>query len=128
MDTAYTKIKMHLAGWHDWEMNPVLVKELRQAMRNRFLTGTLMVLLVLLFAASLGPVMRENFVSVKDGQLGRTLCRMLLLVLIGASFLFIPLYTGLRMTMERRQSDLDLMFVTTLRPKRIIRGKLLCGA
>jgi hypothetical protein len=42
--------------------------------------------------------------------------------------LFVPAYIGVRLALERRESDLDLMFVTALTPGQIIRGKLLCGA
>jgi len=126
MDTAFSRFKAWLARWREWELNPVLLKELRQSMRSRVLTGTLMLLLGLLFAASLVAVMRQSFVP--DRLMGLSICREMLLILMGASFLFIPLYIGFRLAAERRQSDLDLMFATTLAPGRIVRGKLLCGA
>lgn len=41
--------------------------------------------------------------------------------------LFIPAYTGLRLAAERSDVNVDLLFVTTLRPRAIIWGKFLAG-
>lgn len=41
--------------------------------------------------------------------------------------MLIPLYIGVRLAVERQETNLDLLYVTTLSPGRIIRGKLLCG-
>ena len=128
MDTACSRIKTHLVTWREWEWNPVLVKELRQAMRSRVLTGALMVMLALLFATAAAALLQQSFVLIKDRQIGQTICRALLMILTAASFLFIPLYIGFRLALERRESERDLMFITTLTPGRIVRGKLLCGA
>jgi hypothetical protein len=49
-------------------------------------------------------------------------------ILTGASLLFIPLYIGVRVAAERQESDLDLLYISTLSPARIIRGKFFCGA
>ena len=42
--------------------------------------------------------------------------------------MFIPLYIGVRVAAERQESDLDLLYISTLSPARIIRGKFFCGA
>jgi hypothetical protein len=42
--------------------------------------------------------------------------------------MFIPLYIGVRVAAERQESDLDLLYISTLTPQRIIRGKFFCGA
>jgi hypothetical protein len=49
-------------------------------------------------------------------------------ILTGASLLFIPFYIGVRVASERQESDLDLLYISTLTPARIIRGKFFCGA
>jgi hypothetical protein len=128
MDTTFSRIKAHLAGWREWEMNPVLVKELRQAVRSRILTGALLVMLALLFATSLAAFVQQSYVRIKDEQIGLTICRVLLVILMGSTFLFIPLYVGFRLAAERQEHNFDLMFITTLAPGRIVRGKLFSGA
>jgi hypothetical protein len=48
-------------------------------------------------------------------------------ILAGASIFFIPLYTAVRVAAERQENNPDLLYVTTLSPARIIRGKFLCS-
>ena len=45
-----------------------------------------------------------------------------------ASIFFIPLYVGIRVAAERQENNPDLLYVSTLSPARIIRGKFFCGA
>src|SRR5208283_4355654 len=40
---------------------------------------------------------------------------------------FVPFYTGMRLSLERNDSDMDLLYVTTIRPGAIIRGKYLAS-
>ena len=51
-----------------------------------------------------------------------------MVILAGASVFFIPLYVGIRVAVERQENNPDLLYVSTLSPARIIRGKFLCGA
>jgi hypothetical protein len=112
----------------DWEPNPVLVKELRQAMRSQALTGALMTLLALLFLASVALLAKQSALPDANPLLGRQLCRELLVIMSAVTFLFLPLYVGIRLAAERQESNVDLMFFTALAPRQIIRGKLYCGA
>ncbi|HET7626166.1 MAG TPA: hypothetical protein VFM25_12965, partial [Verrucomicrobiae bacterium] len=114
-----------MAHWREWEINPVVVKELRQAVRSWAVTGTLLLFLVVLFCTAFG-----NLVSRFDTdiQAGGSVFRVFLIILSGASLAFIPLYVGVRLASERQDSNLDLLYITTLTPGRIIRGKLFCGA
>ena len=48
-------------------------------------------------------------------------------ILAGASMVFIPLYTGMRVGAERQDNNPDLLYVSTLSPARIIAGKFLCS-
>lgn len=124
--TAYSLLRARLANWREWEMNPVLLKELRQAVRSRILIGTLMSVLGGLFLVSVFYFVRQDLSS--GGQpLGIPVFRALLMILTAISVLFVPLFIGIRLGFERRQDDLDLMFITALSPVRIVRGKLLCG-
>ena len=45
-------LKHRLAHWREWELNPVVVKELRQAVRSWAVTGMLMLFLVEIGRAS----------------------------------------------------------------------------
>ncbi|HLP76164.1 MAG TPA: hypothetical protein VK327_04535, partial [Candidatus Paceibacterota bacterium] len=114
--------------WRDWEPNPVLLKELRQAVRSRVLTGALLAVLAALFLTSTVYLVRADAQSIVTEQIGKTLFRIFLVMLTVISLVFVPIYTGIRLALERNVSDLDLIFITTLRPERIIRGKLFCGA
>jgi hypothetical protein len=110
------------------ELNPILLKELRQATRSWFFIGTLLLFLVALFLISVFFLTRTELLGEQDRQIGLPVLRVFVLLLSVISVLFVPLYTGVRLALERRQSDFDLMFVTPLSPKRIVRGKLSCGA
>jgi hypothetical protein len=59
-------------------------------------------------------------------QAGRTLFATLQGVLLATCLLFIPTYTGLRLAAEH-SDNLDLLFITTLRPRAIIWGKTLAA-
>jgi hypothetical protein len=126
--TAASLIKAWLSSWREWELNPVLLKELRQAVRSQILIGMLMLVLAVLFLISLLFLARQDLFPSADGQLGREVFSALLIILTLISVLFVPLYVGLRLALERRQSNFDLMFFTALAPAKIAQGKLFCGA
>ena len=128
MTTALLRLKSHLAGWREWELNPVVIKELRQAVRSWTVTGVLLLFLTVLFIASLGFLVSQSFEGDVNEQLGSTMFGTFVTILAGASILFIPLYTGIRIATERPDSNPDLLYVSTLTPGQIIRGKFLCGA
>ncbi len=121
-------LKQHLAGWREWELNPVVVKELRQGVRSWTVTGMLLLFLVILFITTLGFLITQSFEINGDLRLGGTVFSSFLFILAAASLLFIPLYTGVRVAVERQENNTDLLYVTTLSPFRIIHGKFLCSA
>lgn len=120
-------VRNHFASWREWEMNPIVVKELRQAVRSWAVTGML-----LLFLAGLFIISCVFFVSGADSdpdqQLGTELFTAFAVILAIASIFFIPLYMGIRVAVERQENNPDLYYVSTLSPARIILGKFLCGA
>lgn len=128
MTAIFSKIKAHFAGWGEWELNPVVVKELRQAVRSWTVTGVLLLFLTILFIASLGFLISQSFEGDVNEELGSTMFGTFVSILAGASILFIPLYVGIRIATERQESNTDLLYVSTLTPGQIIRGKFLCGA
>ena len=128
MIAAVAKIRSHFANWREWEMNPIVIKELRQGVRSWAVTGMLLLFLIVLFLASLMFLITQSFeVSVNLG-LGGTMFRTFISILAGASILFIPLYTGVRVAAERQDNNPDLLYVSTLSPMRIIFGKFLCSS
>ncbi|MCL4177285.1 MAG: hypothetical protein KJ072_06020 [Verrucomicrobia bacterium] len=122
------RLGSRLARWRDWELNPVVVKELRQAVRNWSVTGMLLLFLVLLFGTSLMFLVSQTFTSQFNQRLGAQIFQAFVVILGGASTLFIPLYVGVRLAIERQENNVDLLYISTLTPGRIIRGKFYCGA
>jgi len=128
MTAVLAKLRSNLANWRDWEINPIVIKELRQAVRNRAVAGMLMLMLVVLFIFSLGFLISNSFDIDSDNQIGGPMFQTFVTILAGMSIFFIPLYMGVRIAAERQENNPDLMYVTTLSPARIIRGKFFCGA
>ncbi len=105
-------------------LNPIVVKELRQAVRSRFVSGVFVLFLgVELFA--IGMLLLTRSAKVDPAMyLGRDMFQLLFVLLSVACLAFIPLYAGVRLAMERWDDNLDLLFITTIKPGAIIRGKL----
>jgi hypothetical protein len=121
-------IKNHFINWREWELNPIVIKELRQAVRSWTVTGMLLLFLIVLFITSLGFLVTESFDVNPNMQLGGSMFSSFLVILAGASIFFIPLLLGVRVAQERQENNPDLLYVSTLSPARIIFGKFLCGA
>jgi hypothetical protein len=107
-------------------LNPIAVKELRQAVNGRAVVSmlTLFLLLqlsILLLVLSLGERSAAEPVSL---DAGRTVFEILQGILLGACMLLVPLYAGVRLAAERSDSNVDLLFISALRPRDIIAGKL----
>src|SRR5205823_4778714 len=48
-------------------------------------------------------------------------------ILLFTCLLFIPAYTGIRLAAERSDINVDLLFISTLRPRAIVRGKFVAA-
>ncbi|MBN1675727.1 MAG: hypothetical protein JXR37_32085 [Kiritimatiellae bacterium] len=114
-----------------WALNAIMVKELRQFVRSRFMVSLFMFFLLVLVIGTGGFVIShsiERLVSpMATGRWGRQLFMILLGILNAACMLFVPAYVGTRFAVERSALHTDLLFVTTLTPGAIIRGKLYSG-
>jgi hypothetical protein len=128
MRRMLSNLKTHFGNWRHWELNPVVVKELRQSVRSWAVTGMLLLFLLVLFCSSVIFFVTRSFDPGTDQRLGGEIFSVYSVILTGASLLFIPFYIGVRVASERQESDLDLLYTTTLTPARIIRGKFFCGA
>jgi len=115
-------------AWADDWINPIVVKELRQAVKSRFVTAVIFIFLLLQLAfvgmrMMLGGLRGDMFAI--DYQGGRDAFMTLEVILLATCMLFIPLYTALRLAAERNDSNTDLLFITTIKPFSIISGKIL---
>ncbi len=103
-------------------VNPIVVKELRQAVQSRLVIS----ILFLFLAANVAIV---SIYLMTHEQLGgnrmdgESLFMTLFGVLVFTCMVFVPLYAGIRLTTERNDANIDLLFITTIRPGAIIRGK-----
>ena len=109
----------------DW-LNPIVVKELRQAVQSRFVLTALMVLLSIQLAALAIYLLASGDVLLSFDA-GRQVFLVLFAILLGVSMLFVPLYTAVRLAAERSDTNVDLLFITTITPRRIVAGKLLAA-
>lgn len=109
-------------------LNPIVVKELRQAVKSRIVMAALMLFLViqlviLLFALSFDD---RRAVDRDPANLnaGREIFQVLQGILLGTCMLLVPAYAGIRLAAEHSDTNVDLLFISTLRPRGIIAGKL----
>jgi len=128
VSSTFARWKSHFTNWREWELNPIVVKELRQSVRSWAVTGMLFLFLLILFATALVMLVTESFESSINQMIGGIIFQAFISILTVASVVFIPLYIGVRVAAERQESNIDLLYVSTLTPGRIIRGKFFCGA
>jgi hypothetical protein len=107
-------------------LNPIVVKELRQAVKSRIVMAALTLFLViqlsiLLFSLSLSERRAMDSTTLHAGN---EIFRVLQGILLGTCMLLIPLYAGVRLSSEHSETNVDLLFISTLRPRGIIAGKL----
>ncbi|MBS1791440.1 MAG: hypothetical protein JST85_27255 [Acidobacteria bacterium] len=113
------------ARFSDW-LNPIVVKELRQAVQSRFVITALMLLLAIQILAVGIYLVTANDLSFSADS-GRTVFMILFGIMLAVSMLFVPIYTGVRLAAERSETNLDLLFITTIKPRSIIAGKMLAA-
>src|ERR1700730_2458870 len=70
MIATINKVKSHFANWREWELNPIVIKELRQGVRSWTVTGMLLLFLTVLFIASLVFLITESFDGNANLQMG----------------------------------------------------------
>lgn len=110
----------------DNRLNPIVVKELRQAVQGKFLIVILICFLCLqLLIMGLFLITDESIST--SFNAGLNTFRVLQSILFGTCLLFVPAYTGIRLASERADANVDLLFITTLAPRSIIWGKFLAA-
>jgi len=105
----------------DDALNPIVVKELRQAVKGRFIIVVLLVFLALQLA-TIGLYISDN-PSGNNFSKGKDVFVTLYTFLMLACMLAVPAYAGIRFAAERSENNMDLLFITSLTPGAIIRGK-----
>jgi hypothetical protein len=109
------------------QMNPIVVKELRQAVRSRFVAGVLLLFLAIeLFGIGmiLLTTSTRHINNLVNYHVGRDMFHFLYIALSTACLLFVPAYAGIRLAIERWDNNLDLLYITTIKPQAVVRGKL----
>ncbi|MCC7192212.1 MAG: hypothetical protein IT444_05455 [Phycisphaeraceae bacterium] len=111
-----------IINWFDDALNPIVIKELRQAVRSRFVTIVLS-LFLLLAVLIVGTVLLSSSQRMLDPWAGRDVLMVLHAIVLATCLLFVPAYTGIRISAERSDTNVDLLFITTIRPRSIVWGK-----
>ena len=104
--------------------NPVLVKELRQAVQGRFVMGILLLFLLVSVSAMGVYAMQyeEGYTSYTDGK---DMFMFFWGALVIAGCALIPINASARFSKELEANRTELLFSTNLSPGAIVRGKLL---
>jgi hypothetical protein len=102
--------------------NPIVVKEVRQALKSRQFVGTF---LLLLLAAWAGSVFGVSYLgeSIDYGSPAATFYAGFLFALCAASLVIVPFSAFRSIVEERTETTLELLQITALTPKQIVRGK-----
>lgn len=114
-------------AWIDDHMNPIVVKELRQAVKSRFVVSVLMLMLTLLMIILAVVLIEQDSRRGFDANAGADLFLVFQSILLATCMLFVPVYVGVRLAAERSSATSDLIYVTTIKPSSIVWGKLLAG-
>jgi hypothetical protein len=113
----------------DDAMNPIVVKELRQAVKSHLVVRSLL-LFLLLQVVVLGVCLMLQEIRTADGinaQAGQSIFLWLQGIMVGVCMLLVPAYAGVRLAAERSDTNVDLLFISTLKPRSIVWGKFLAA-
>ncbi|MCL1887910.1 MAG: hypothetical protein FWF96_03450 [Kiritimatiellaeota bacterium] len=108
-------------------MNPILLKELRQGIRNRFVLGAYLLYILALLLAT-GMYLAKAYGDLNFDGMGRTLFQMVFALNGFVLCVFIPVQTLVRLSRERWVANPDLQFVAPLPASAFALGKLGSGA
>jgi hypothetical protein len=125
MSTATIPIKpvAFVERGSDW-LNPILVKETRQALKSRQFVATFLLMLVASWLISVFGIVLAG-AGAEYGNFGGGFFFAYYLVLAVAVFLIVPFGAFRSLLAERDQHTWEVLSITTLKPRQIVWGKLL---
>lgn len=106
----------------DW-LNPILVKETRQALKSRQFIVTFLLMLIASWLISVFGTLAAGD-SLEFGSAGRGLFTSYFVVLALAIFVVVPYSAYRGLLNERDQTTLELLNITSLSPRQLVWGKL----
>jgi len=108
-------------------MNAVLLKELRQSVRNRYVLAAYVIFIVALLIVSgiqIALFVRDSWDNPQSVfGAGRSLFLVIHGIFAGLAMVFIPCYVANRILRERWGANLDLMYITPMPPSNLPVGK-----
>jgi hypothetical protein len=108
-------------------LNPVAVREFRQAVRSKWVIAVvLLFLLANLVVLGSYLMFSPDAATSLDG--GRSVFMPLFVLLLLTCMVFVPLYAGVRMSLECTGAGADLLAGTSLSPGKLLRGKFFSAA
>ena len=121
-EAAWKAVDRFLVYTGDW-LNPILVKETRQALKSSQFTITFVLVLVACWIATIGVVsyIGPRIFYAADGG---TLLAWYFAILALPLMVVVPLSAFRSLTAEREDNTYDLLQITSLKPRQIISGKL----
>ena len=115
------------ARWMEWAsdwLNPILVKETRQALKSRQFVATFLLLLVASWFFSVFGLLLAGD-AVEYGSAGQQFFMVFYVVLAIATLIIVPSGAFRSLQAERDQNTFELLSITALSPRQIVWGKLL---
>jgi hypothetical protein len=104
-------------------LNPILVKETRQALKSWQFTLTFVLLLVTCWIVTIGGVAWIG-PSIYYAAAGGSLLLAYYAILAALLIVFVPYFAFRSLAEEREDNTYEMLSITTLRPRQIISGKL----
>lgn len=109
-------------------VNPIVVKETRQAVRSRAVVSVLSLFVVVLVIAAMGVLLfSSSSRSAATEGVGWEIFLLFNSILLLLCGVFVPIYVAIRAAGDRSGVAADLLFTTTIRPASVIWGKLAAG-
>ncbi len=110
-------------------VNPIVVKETRQAVSSRLVATFLLLFLTVQIVVMLITIADSEASNPGDLDLraGRDVFTAVQGVLLGTCLVLIPTMTSVRLASERSDGNTDLLFISSLTPRAVLTGKLVAA-
>lgn len=111
-------------------INPIVVKETRQAVNSRIVATFLLLFLTIELVVMVLLITERESAGADEVNLaaGRDVFLVVQGILVGACMILIPTMTGVRLAVERSDVNVDLLFISSLSPRAVVFGKLMAAA